>query len=546
MQLGVSLGLSPRGGKLVPAILRFFGVGGSDAADGLTEGTKWETLNYAQVTAPDTGTIYATDGEQDGGGAHHSIKSGSNMIAENSRGVTLTNGDLARLMFVGSGSTGSPTRGGIELDGAGFSDYLVQVSSSAGADGLTLQDIGFIDTPDIADVVLSKTEGTWSVLACDILHDLDRPIVIGTNAATAGQFDFSFCSNTVTVDTTANPTVPGVVSIVPIATKGSYDFNWTSCNNTVTVDIPVTITNPYPVFDFNGGDVVDVSDNTVVVTSLGTPGVTVVNPLPVAGFPLDVFTCDNNLVEFNCESGYGLAMHSGDTSVLSFINTGSITNSVVQGQYYPVATPHMFAIGRGTLADRMSISDCIAADGFVGFMSSISPGADTTIIEDNLAVDCYGPSYYAKGNVDCTIRNNRAVVSDTVAQRNRAVIAVIHQDAFINDGATITGNTVTMQSDNPGEGGAGDWYALAGDENPPTCPTDKNLATFSGNTYNVPDTISTSALLFVIEGTHVDTATWQAKYTNETVNFLPQAEIDAIVDAAVAELAAAKLTTGAS
>ena len=170
---------------------------------------------------------------------------------------------------------------------------------------------------------------------------------------------------------------------------------------------------------------------------------------------------------------------------------------------------------------------------------SMGYSQSTNIIESCLAVDCYGSSFYAKGNTDALIRNNRAVVTTKYNQRNQAILSATAQDSgtIQNQATTFDGNTVTVQGDSIGT----DWFALAGNT---VTAAGTNHATWQNNVYNVPDTLDDSSLMFVIAGVYVSGTVWKATHTNETINYLTAAEIQEIIDETYDEVEAKKAAIG--
>ena len=223
----------------------------------------------------------------------------------------------------------------------------------------------------------------------------------------------------------------------------------------------------------------------------------------------------NNIVDFKCTSGYAIAL--GQSDVDSNITGGEVSGNYIKGVYSYTGTPHAFSVGQG-VAGSLTRGN-IAQDTYVGYLLS---KCTSSTIEGNLAFDCFGVSYYVKGTTDITIQENTAVVTNsfTKTANTLGVIAVAPQGATNTANATIRRNLVIIESlDNIN--------SLGYLEN------SSQTASFSNNTYIIPDTIDVDTVkLFNYKngagGAANNTiAEWndKAEVTDDVVVQLPLAEI---------------------
>ena len=223
----------------------------------------------------------------------------------------------------------------------------------------------------------------------------------------------------------------------------------------------------------------------------------------------------NNIVDFKCTSGYAIAL--GQSDVDSNITGGEVSGNYIKGVYSYTGTPHAFSVGQG-VAGSLTRGNT-AQDTYVGYLLS---KCTSSTIEGNLAFDCFGVSYYVKGTTDITIQENTAVVTNsfTKTANTLGVIAVAPQGATNTANATIRRNLVIIESlDNIN--------SLGYLEN------SSQTASFSNNTYIIPDTIDVDTVkLFNYKngagGAANNTiAEWNDKeeVTDDVVVQLPLAEI---------------------
>ncbi len=499
---------------------------------GYSAALPWKTFDFAQANTPDGYTIKPNDGTYVYGTALVADNAyGAGMVAA-SRQVTFQTFDASRVLHLTSASVGEQVYTGIIFDGIyNTTDHCVEIASTAGATSLTLNDCSLINSDEAAIQALKRSMSLY-INNCDFSGAIDNPILFGSGISQTGEVEYKLMNSAVDC-TTTSPDVDYMYFGNASYSTRSNAYDVTILGNDIKLAIDV-IASSYDVFKLTQADSYNFSNNTIWVSSETlTKGVDVAKPLGLSTYPIQSVIMDSNLVGYYSGNGFGLVI-GGDENSEGYTEVGTIRNSIVAGKYYASNTPHAFSCGRSDSADRLRIHNCIATDTYVGFLMSISASAESNIIEDCLALDCYGSSYYAKGNTDATIRNNRAIVSDKQVQRNQAILSATAQGAFDNTATQFTGNTVTVQGDAAGT----DWFALAGNTS-----ADDN-ATWSGNIYNVPDTLSLSDNMFVIDGSYVTGTAWLAAYPTDTINFKTQAEIDAIVAAAYVEVAAAKLLAG--
>ena len=517
----------------------YFGNQASGATDSTTDPTQgfsatnqWLTFDFAQASTPDGYTIKANDGTYVYGTSLVADNTyGAGMVAA-SRQVTFQTFDASRVLHLTSASVGDQFYTGIIFDGTyNTTDHCIEIDSTAGATSLTLNDCSLINADEAAIQLLKRSFNLY-INNCDFSGAIDNPILFGSGLSQTGAVELKM-TNSRADCTTTSPDVDYFWFANASYTTRSNDFDQVISGNHIKLAIDV-ISSAYDVFKLTQADSYSLRGNTIWVSSETlTKGVDVAKPLGLSTYPIQSVVMDSNLVGYYSGNGFGLVI-GGDENGEGYTEFGEIKDCMVIGQYYASNTPHAFSCGRSDSADRLTIKDCIATDTYVGFLMSISASAESNIIEDCLALDCYGSSYYAKGNTDATIRNNRAIVSDKQVQRNQAILSATAQGAFDNTATQFTGNTVTVQGDAAGT----DWFALAGNTS-----ADDN-ATWSGNVYNVPDTLSLSDNMFVIDGSYVTGTAWLAAYPNDTINFKTQAQIDAIVAAAYVEVAAKQAVIG--
>ena len=506
----------------------------TDPTQGFSADNQWNTVDYAQANTPDGYTIKPNDG---------TYLYGVSIVPDNAYGAGTSaasrqvifqtyNGD--RVLHLTSASVGEQFYTGIIFDGTwNTTDHCVEIASSAGATSLTLNDCSLINADEAAIKLLKRSFNLY-INNCDFSGAIDNPILFGSGLSQTGTAECNM-TNSRADCTTTSPDVDYFWFANASYTTRSNDFNQVISGNHIKLAIDV-IASAYDVFKLTQADSYKLHGNTIWVSSETlTKGVDVVKPLGLSTYPIQSVIIDSNLVGYYSGNGFGLVI-GGDENSKGYTEFGEINDCMVIGQYYASNTPHAFSCGRSDSTDRLTIKNCIATDAYVGFLMSISASADSNIIEDCLALDCYGSSYYAKGNTDATIRNNRAIVSDKQVQRNQAILSATDQGqgAFNNTATQFTGNTVTVQ----GDGAGTDWFALAGNT------SEDDNATWSGNVYNVPDTLTLSDNMFVIDGSYVNGSAWLEEYPTDTINFKTQAEIDAIVAAAYVEVAAKQAAIG--
>lgn len=225
----------------------------------------------------------------------------------------------------------------------------------------------------------------------------------------------------------------------------------------------------------------------------------------------------NNVINYNSPAGFALLL--GQSIVASNVTGGEVSGNKVTGKYYASATPHNIIIGQGVTG---TIKGNASINGYVGYLISKTTNGTVT---NNTAYDCYGPSYYVKGTTACTVKDNVAVLSGGLTQRDRGVLAVAPQGATNTAGATIQENLVIVQD-------VSKIHSLAYIEDA------SQVCSFVRNTYIIPDTVDIStANLFSYEngigGAANNTlAQWnaQTEVTDDVIVQMPASEIGRLVN----------------
>lgn len=183
-----------------------------------------------------------------------------------------------------------------------------------------------------------------------------------------------------------------------------------------------------------------------------------------------------NRLEFACPAGYGISY--GDTATVA---TGSLTGGVVDGNfilgaYYSNKTPHGILAGRATTVASMAGN---TVDGtYANYLASRTTSGSGY---GNLSKNSYGVDYYTKGATAFTWAGNTAVQTGKYPRRTLAPFSVDSQGGVLNVACSMLYNTFICAEPDFARVGA-----LAN-------ITVNNSATYTGNTYIIPDTWDTNA-----------------------------------------------------
>lgn len=235
-----------------------------------------------------------------------------------------------------------------------------------------------------------------------------------------------------------------------------------------------------------------------------------------AANPLSDGKIINGTMRYNCPTGFGVAY--GQSTTDNFMTSGEVSAVNIIGKFYPApSTPHNAVMGQGSTGD---LRGGYTQDGYVGWLFSIN----TFTASGVLAYDCYGPSFYMKGVVSGALEDCTAVVSGKYTQRDRGVLAVAPQGASDTVALSVNRNTVIVSD-------IAKIHSLAYLEDA------LQLATFSNNTYIIPDTVDLDTeLLFSYHNgmggaANQTIAQWNAntEVTNDMIVQIPKGDIDQII-----------------
>ena len=239
-----------------------------------------------------------------------------------------------------------------------------------------------------------------------------------------------------------------------------------------------------------------------------------------SGHEISDVDISNNNIGFKVKAGYGISF--GEATTDSHITGGNVTGNTVTGKTYTDAsiTPHNYVMGQGTGGANLKGNKSI--NGYVGYLFSITDSCTAT---NNLAFDCNGPNFYAKGTTAATISDNTAVITGNITQRDRGILAVAPQSSTDTSAVTFQQNLVIVQDTSK-------IHSLAYiEDSDQTC-------TFTRNTYIIPDTVDVAtANLFSYENgaggaANKTLAEWNAtsEVTDDVIVQLPASEIQKLIN----------------
>lgn len=225
----------------------------------------------------------------------------------------------------------------------------------------------------------------------------------------------------------------------------------------------------------------------------------------------------NGSINFNCPTGFGVAYGLSTTD--SFITAGKVSSVNITGKFFASPlTPHNGVMGQGTAGD---LRGGFTRDGYVGWLFSIN----TFTASGVLAFDCYGPSFYAKGVVSGLLQDCTAVVTTKYVQRDRGILSSAPQGATDTAAMSFNRNTVIVTD-------VANIHSLSYKEDA------LQLATFSNNTYIIPDSVDVSTeLLFSRHNgaggaANQTIAQWNAnaEVTNDMIVQMPASVINDLIE----------------
>ena len=504
-----------------PATSSFFSLTGDNAGDG-TIVNPWETFAFATNNAntPEPGNVVALNGTYPITVFLNSADTQS--IWGQTQGGVIFQGTNpltgVRVMFIGTNNlsgVGPITYGYFTLDANGRTSSCLDIGSTAVVDGVFLENITFKGATGI--FLLNSMQRNFQTIR-DCLFEGPFPLgaFSGTSWAQDGAQFVTLTFNTFTGDVTGGQAlITGQEDSSPI---GAGLFYTISKN---TVDVNKTVVGSFNIIQGKSAGVMSISGNNVNLTSPTTGDVYGIIASGISGASLlDVVVIENNVVTYDHIEGYCISLGTSQGGDAGFITSGVVRNNVVANEFFPANSPHGFCVGKD--ADGLVIEDNISYRSFVGILASKTTSAT---IQDNLVVDCYGPSLYAKGCTAVTFSNNEIVVSSDVTQRTFGIMHCNEQDGVTGVG-TFDGNEVWVQDFD-------EVQALAGN-------TTGNVATFTNNTFYIPADVPANSNLFIINSAFVSESTWLAAHpVGNVINRVSQATIDAKVAQVKAQVAAA-------
>ena len=424
------------------------------------------------------------------------------------------------------------TMSGFIIDSAGLANDCVLVTASSGMSELVLSDMQFKNPVDSA-FQCNRTAGVFTVDSCNFDFDMNKSVVDGSFFAESGSFEWNITNNqfvSLVDDPDVDTYIGGTRAAAPV---GIYKCKIEG--NTIDLDITSNTVGQFYIVKPLGADSASIVNNTISVTTAAAGELACIRAYGEYGSALAELTIAGNSVYTEAPASFGIALGNGvDTG---YVRDGVVQNNVVIGKYFATSTPHGFAATKCKSDQTWVIKNNFSAVSFVGYLCSQNPSTTAVVFEDNLAYDCYGPHYYAKGNTDALIQNNRAVQSDKYQRRSFGMLHATKQGSDNNIDTQFLNNEVVIQSKLKG-------FALAGTS---LSGGVSQNATFIGNKYYVPDTLNDTTDLFIIDNAFKNITEWLAVHPDDADDgagghgliYLPQADIDLMVEAAEADVVAA-------
>jgi hypothetical protein len=317
----------------------------------------------------------------------------------------------------------------------------------------------------------------------------------------------------------------------------SVDFN----DNKIKITYSSSPTGSASVVQFVGSAATRVVGNDINLDVNTSPGSGSMDGIVVAG--LDATRHANgsiiarNKVTTNMQGGYGILVGISST-VDVHCDNGIVSGNYVKGVDTAGKSPHGIAVGTNFTGD---ITGNVVESSYAGYLFSEALAAEVT---GNLAVNCAGPSFYAKGHKGAAgtlnIRGNVAVVDRVTNQRNRGILSINTQttDTVSTD---FIENIVIFDQADPGA-----YFAANGGWLAEVANTSQLLPNFSRNVYYLPDTTDLTDDLFNYQGTANTIVEWLAhsEVTGDQIVLLPRPKIAAMVNYYKQQAAAASGVAG--
>jgi|14_taG_2_1085336.scaffolds.fasta_scaffold05521_1 hypothetical protein len=496
---------------------------GSDTTGDGSFSNPWKTIAHATGELTDDDTAISISPSTEIAATHASMEGGK-IFSLTKYGSVIKSEGGTRTLFIGGSSDGYGYVTGFHID-CSTATYattkMLDVSSTSNLLGLFVTSCKFTGNPSSFAVSTAVQYGFDVIDDCEFIFDDFNQAIYGGSLLNQ-VFNHTLKILNSRIDLAGSPAGADVILGRPVDAGSNYGWIMYIEDNNFKIDLDIS--KQFNILSFIEGDYIEIKNNFVELDNPANNQCTVFFPISTPEYDGCEVKIENNVIKSNSPNGYLMGMSSHCT--------GYVKDCAVQAEYFASNTPHGITLRYGTASNTQKAYDNVAGDIYVGYIVSSSATAASTEIYDNLAMDCYGPSFYAKGNTDATIRDNRAVVSTKHTQRNQGILHATKQDSDLNDDTQFTDNVVTVQSDSIGAGG--DVFALAG------ISTDQTLgdsdATFTGNVYRVPDTVATDAEVFSLFGEYKTLTEWNAHGSNnDTITYHPQADIDAWVAEARAE-----------
>tara|TARA_R110000824_G_scaffold32872_5_gene105992 strand:+ start:6500 stop:8131 length:1632 start_codon:yes stop_codon:yes gene_type:complete len=316
----------------------------------------------------------------------------------------------------------------------------------------------------------------------------------------------------------------------------SVDFN----DNKIKITYSSSPTGSASVVEFVGSAATRVVGNDINLDVNTSPGSGSMDGIVVAG--LDATRHANgsiiarNKVITNAQGGYGILVGITSTTDVHCDN-GIVSGNYVKGVDTAGKSPHGIAVGKNFTGD---ITGNVVESSYAGYLFSEALAAEVT---GNLAVNCSGPSFYAKGHLGAAgtlnIRGNVAVVDRGTNQRDMGILAINAQSGNTVSTDFIENIVIFDQAD-PGA------YFLANGGYLASVATSQLLPNFERNVYYLPDTTDLTDDLFNFQGTKNTIVEWNAnsEVTGDQIVLLPRAKIAEMVNYYKQQAAAASGVTG--
>ena len=528
---------------IVPSATTFLAASGGVDAQGDGRGflpeKPWATSDYAYTNTPQGWTLGLNEGSYTTTGQLTAPYGyGRSVSSWEPRKAVVVQTASAQSTFLYGTSYLVPERirnSGFIIDCQDLSNFAVYATSGSQMSELILSDIEF-RSPNSGAFRCDRGDGIYTVDSCFFNFPMEKSVVTAANLAATGAAEWNVTNNQFDslID---NPIHERYISGYRVKTQtpvGTYKC--TISGNTFDLGITANTLADFHVVEPLGADLVKIEDNNFSIASSSTYAAYSIDAYGEYNSQLTDLTIAGNSVYSRAENSFGINLGVGG-GVNARIATAVVKNNVAIGKYFSGSTPCNFSLLTCKSDHSWSVKDNYSAVSFIGYLVSENPNNTCCVVEDNLAYDCYGPHYFAKGNTDALIQNNRAVHSDTYQRRQYGMLHATSEGAVDNVDTQFLNNTVVIQS-------AAKGFALAGTSIVSGVSQD---ATFTGNKYFVPDTLSNTTDLFLIDDVPSNITEWLAVHPNDADDnqggngliFLPQADIDLMVEAAEADVVTA-------